>query len=295
MIVAHAGDFELWHAHPDTWLLLALLGGAYALAVTRVGPRFAAPGEPAASRRQVACFALGLGAIWLAADWPIHDVAERSMYSVHMLQHLLLSMVATPLLMLGTPGWLARWVLRPPSVAFRVVRRLSRFVPAVIVFNVVLVLTHWPLVVNASLDHHWLHLWVHVVIMLSAVIVWMPVLSPLPEIPRLAAPVRAAYLFLQSVVPTIPASFLTFGTSPLYKFYVGKVHIWGLSTLEDQQVAGLIMKLGAGILLWMLIAVVFFRLAADEDRHGHPQRLRRELERELAKISTTGVDESVKG
>ena len=293
-ILAQVGDFGVWHAHPDTWLLVALIGVAYALAVVRLGPRFAEPGHAAVTRRQVVCFALGLGAIWIASDWPIHDVAERSMYSVHMVQHLLLSMVATPLLLLGTPGWLGRWVLRPPSLAFRAVRRLSRFLPAIIVFNVVLVLTHWPLVVNASLDHHWLHFWVHALIMLSSVIVWMPVLSPLPEIPRLAPPVRAAFLFLQSIVPTVPASFLTFGAHPLYKFYVGKPHLWGLSSLEDQQVAGLIMKLGAGLLLWMLIAVIFFRWAADEDRHGEPQRLQRELERELAKIDTVSVDEGMR-
>jgi putative membrane protein len=195
--------------------------------------------------------------------------------------------------MLGTPGWLARWILRPPSRAFRVVRSLSRFLPAVIVFNVVLVLTHWPLVVNGSLDHHWLHFWVHALIMLSSVIVWMPVLSPLPEIPRLAPPVRAAFLFLQSIVPTVPASFLTFGAHPLYKFYVGKEHLWGLSTLEDQQIAGLIMKLGAGLLMWMLIAVIFFRWAAEDDRQNQSRRLQRELERELATIGNATSDQGV--
>src|SRR6185436_19444471 len=109
-------------------------------------------------------------------------------------------------------------------------------------------------------------------------------LSPLPEIPRLAVPVRAVYLFLQSIVPTVPASFLTFGSAPLYKFYVGLPHLWGLTTLEDQQTAGLIMKLGAGMLLWMLIAVIFFRWAADEDRRHQPQRIRRELEHELEQL-----------
>ena len=167
------------------------------------------------------CFSLGVAAIWLASDWPVHDVAERSMYSVHMVQHLLIAMVATPLLLLGTPGWLARWILRPGSALFRAVRRMSRFLPALIVFNVVLVLTHWPALVNASLRSGGLHFGVHTLLFLASLIVWMPVLSPLPEIPRLAPPIRAVFLFLQSVVPTVPASFLTFGDHPLYKFYVG--------------------------------------------------------------------------
>jgi putative membrane protein len=200
-----------------------------------------------------------------------------------MLQHLMIAMVAAPLLLLGTPGWLARWVLHPGSHRFHAVRVLSKFLPALVIFNLVLVFMHWPAVVNASLENGLVHFLLHTVLFVSSLIVWMPVLSPIPEIPRLAAPVRAIYLFLQSVVPTIPASFLTFGAHPLYKFYVGKPHLWGMSTLTDQQSAGLLMKLGAGMLLWALIAVFFFRWAADEERHQHP-RVRQDLDRELTKM-----------
>jgi putative membrane protein len=272
-----------WEAQPDVWLLIAALAAGYWIAIVRVGPQFATPGRPLVSRLQVTCWTLGVLTTWLASDWPVHAVAEQMNYSVHMLQHLLFAMVAAPLLLLGTPAWLARWVLRPPSRLFRTVRWLSRFLPALIVFNLVLVVTHWPALVNASLESPYLHFSVHTVLFVSSLIVWMPVLSPLPEIPRLAAPLRAVYLFLQSVVPTVPASFLTFGAYPLYKFYEGKSHLWGLSTLEDQQVAGLIMKIGAGMLLWALIAVFFFRWAADEERRQRPQ-VREDLERELTRM-----------
>jgi len=277
-----------WEAQPDVWLLVAGLAAGYWIAVVRVGPRFAAPGRPVVTRLQVVCFTLGLLTIWLAADWPVHVVAERMNYSVHMVQHLLFTMVAAPLLLLGTPGWLARWLLlRPPSIVFRTLRALSRFLPALIVFNVVLVLTHWPWLVNESLRSPIVHFAVHALLFVSSIVVWMPVVSPLPEIPRLAVPVRAIFLFLQSIVPTVPASFLTFGSAPLYKFYEEVPHIWGLSTLEDQQVAGLMMKIGAGMLLWALIAVLFFRWAADEERRQRPQ-MRRELEHELTEMGLSG-------
>ena len=159
-----------WTPHPDVWLLVGALAASYAIAVLRVGPRFAAPGSAPVTRSQVACFALGVAAVWVAADWPVHDVAERSMYSVHMVQHLLLAMVAVPLLLLGTPGWLARWLLRPPSVAFRVLRRISRFLPALIVFNVVLVLTHWPALVNESLRSGVMHFAIHALIVVSSIV-----------------------------------------------------------------------------------------------------------------------------
>ncbi|HUV11451.1 MAG TPA: cytochrome c oxidase assembly protein [Acidimicrobiia bacterium] len=273
-----------WEPQPDVWLLIAALAAGYWIAVVRIGPRFAVPGQPVVTRFQVTCWSLGVLATWLVADWPVHVVAEQMNYSVHMVQHLTFAMVAAPLLLLGTPAWLARWIVRPTSMTFRVVRALSRFVPALVVFNVVLVVTHWPALVNESLESGPVHFALHAVLFVSSLIVWMPVLSPLPEIPRLSTPVRGIYLFSQSVVPTVPASFLTFGAAPLYHFYEGVLHLWGLSTLEDQQVAGLIMKIGAGMLLWALITVFFFRWAGDEERRQRPTN-RKHLDRELAQLS----------
>ena len=273
-----------WTAHPDVWLLVAVLAVGYWMVIERVGPRYVAPGARVVTRAQVTAWSLGVFAVWMSSDWPVHDIAERSMYSVHMVQHLLITLIAVPLLMLGTPAWMARWVLHPGSRRFGFVRYCSRFLPAVIVFNVMLVLSHVPAIVNRSAENGLLHFTIHTALFLTAFIVWMPVLSPLPEIPRLTWLLRMVYLFLQSIVPTIPASFLTMGDKPLYKHYVGLPHLWGMSTLEDMQVAGLIMKIGAGLFTWALIAVIFFRWAADEERRQRPQ-VRRELERELSQMS----------
>jgi putative membrane protein len=281
--------YPSWHPHVDTWLLVITLAAAYAVTVARVGPRHVAPGRPAVTKLQAVCFSLGVAAIWVASDWPVHDIAEELNYSMHMVQHLVLSMVAAPLLLLGTPAWMLRAILRPPSQLFRTVRFLSRFLPALIVFNVVLVLTHWPTIVDASLENHLLHFLVHALIFVTALIIWMPVLSPLPEIPRLSPPPRMIFLFLQSVVPTIPASFLTFGSTPLYRFYDGVPHLWGLSTLDDQRLAGLIMKIGAGLLLWLIIAVIFFRWAGEEDRRIAARRRWQDLDRELTRMGTTST------
>jgi putative membrane protein len=283
LIAAAAARIPAWRAEPGTWLLVAAFGAGYAIAIVRLGPRFTTAGQRAVTRLQVTSWCCGLLALWVAADWPIHDIAEQSTYSVHMVQHLLLSMVAPPLLLLGTPAWLLRWLLGPPSRRFQVVRRLARFLPALIIFNVVIVLIHWPAVVDASLHNGGLHFLVHALIFVTSFLVWLPVLSPLPEIPRLAPVSRMAFLFLQSIVPTLPASFLTFGTTVLYHYYAHRANIWGLSSLQDQQVAGLIMKIGAGILLWSVIAVTFFRWAAEEERTQHP-RARREREAELSAL-----------
>jgi putative membrane protein len=284
--MALAVAYPTWHPHVDVWLLVAALAAAYAVAVVRVGPRYAEPGRAAVTRLQVICFGLGIVAIWVAADWPVHDIAERYNYSIHMVQHLVLSMVAAPLLLLGTPAWMLRAILRPPSHLFRVVRFCSRFLPALIVFNLVLVFTHWPALVDFSLRSGLAHFSVHALIFVSALVVWMPVVSALPEIPRLSPLPRMLFLFAQSIVPTIPASFLTFGSTPLYRFYERVPHLWGLTTIDDQRLAGLIMKIGGGLLLWLVIAVIFFRWAGEEDRRIAARRRWQDLDRELSRMGT---------
>lgn len=253
-----------WEPQPDVWLLIGLLAAGYWVAMVRLGPRLAPNPLQPASRLQIVSYALGVFATWVASDWPVHVVAENSLFSVHMAQHLTFSLIATPLLVMGTPAWLARWLLSPRWLLASV-RFCARFLPAVIIYNVVLAVTHWPAFVDVTLNSGLAHFLAHVVIFGSAIVVWLPVLSPLPEIPRLVPPLRMVYLFTQSILPTLPASFLTFGARPLYRFYEGTERVWGFSVLDDQRTAGLIMKIGAGLVLSGMIAVVFFRWAAEEE------------------------------
>ncbi len=232
------------------------------------------------TRFQLACFSAGLLALLVASDWPVHDLGERYLFSVHMVQHIVYSVIAAPLLLLGTPAWLARVVLSPPRLR-RTVRYLARFIPATIIFNVVVIVTHVPVVVNAALNHGLVHFGIHAVVLVSSLVVWMPLLSPLPEIPRLQPIARMVFLFLQAVVPTVPASFLTFGDHPLYKFYEHVPRLWGISALDDQRVAGLIMKIFTGLVLWVIIAIIFFRWYQAEEGQSPSRRVSRDLEREL--------------
>jgi putative membrane protein len=282
--------FPAWSPHPDVWLLVALIGAAYALAVTRLGPGSAPDPLHPVTRRQVTAFCLGLLTVWIASDWPVHDVAEKSLYSVHMAQHMAFTFVAAPLLLLGTPAWMARRILGPRWL-FSTVRWMSRLFPAVVIYNLVLVLAHWPAVLDLTLENGLAHFFAHSVLLLSGLIVWMPVFSPLPEIPRLGPMLTMFYLFLESIVPTIPASFLTFGDSPLYKVYERLPHLYGFSTLGDQRIAGLEMKLGGGILIWMAIGIVFFRWASDEERKERDSSAKRPsrhaVDRELSQMELT--------
>jgi putative membrane protein len=110
---------------------------------------------------------------------------------------------------------------------------------------------------------------------------WWPVMSPLPEMPALPAPGQMLYLFLQSLAPTVPASFLTFGSTPLYPVYASFPRIWGIDALTDQLIAGLTMKLAGGLILWGFIAAIFFRWFAQEQRDGWDALQWRRFEREI--------------
>ena len=263
MLLAHGGATEsawAWHAHADVWLLVVAIGVGYWWAITRLGP--------GASRRQVVLFGMGLAALWVHSEWPIHDIAEKYLFSVHMVQHIGYQLVAAPLLLLGLPGWLLRRLLVEPPAVRAVVQRLGRPLIAGVLFNVVTVGTHWPVVVNASVENHLLHFVVHVVIFTSAVLMWLPVLNlgRAPELPSLSDGGRMVYLFLQSVLPTVPASFLTFGENAFYRVYEQAPRVFDLSAVDDQQLAGALMKVYAGSLLWATIMVIFFRWYARDQR-----------------------------
>lgn len=268
-----------WHPHPDVWVLVAVLAGGYVLAVRCLGPRRVVPGSRAASPAQVVAYAFGVLTLWAAADWPVHDLAEHYLYSVHMVQHMLLSLVAPPLLLLGIPAWMAREILAPPRV-FRVVQRLARPLPAFVIFNAVLVISHWPALVDFTLRTHAAHFAAHAVLFAAAVLMWCPVAGPLPEL-RISAPAKILYLFSQSIVPTVPASFLVFGQRPLYHFYETVPRLWGLSAAEDQRIAGLLMKIGGGLLLWSVITVLFFRWHAESEATDRAARHWEALEAEI--------------
>jgi putative membrane protein len=272
--------FPSWTPHPDVWLLIAAIAVGYAVALTRLGPRLAPTGTAVATRFQIATFSAGVFALLVASDWPIHDLGERYLFSVHMVQHTVYSIIAAPLLLMGTPAWLARWILTPRWL-MRTVRYLARLIPATIIFNLVVIITHTPVVVNVALHHALVHFAVHTLIVLSALLVWMPLLSPLPEVPRLHPLGRMLFLFLQSVIPTVPASFLTFGDRPLYHFYETVPRLWNVSALHDMQVAGLIMKIVVGFSLWITIAIIFFRWYNAEQGGTTVRRVSRDLDREL--------------
>lgn len=268
-----AGDpAKLWafRPHPEIWVLVVGVGALWVYAVRNIGPKATLPGETIVTRSQVWWGIGALLTLWLASDWPVHDIGEQYLYSVHMFQHVVFQFVVAPMALLAAPTWLARMIVGNRRF-YRVLRSLSRLVPATLIFNATVVFSHWPWIVNHVVVSAPLHYGVHALVLGSAMLMWLPVCGPLPEL-RFTLPVQAGFLLLQTVMPTVPAGWLTMADGVVYKSYARAGHIWGMTTVGDQQVAGAIMKLGEAAILWVLIAILFLRWAlstqADDRERG---------------------------
>jgi putative membrane protein len=259
-----------FQAHPEVWfLVLAIVGlGWWA---SHIGTRVLPVGVPVATPFQKRSFGLAVVMLLLSADWPVHDIAEEHLYSVHMLQHMSITMFVPPLFLLATPAWLARLVILEGGVSSKVLRRMSNPVVAGVLFNALVALTHWNGVVRLSAENGAFHYMAHLAIFTSALMMWMPVVSPIRE-HRLGPPGQMLYLFLMSIIPTIPAGWLTFAEGAVYRVYDDGFEPWGIGVISDQQAAGAIMKVLGGFFLWGVIVVKFARFAASE-RSDRSQRL----------------------
>lgn len=285
MVALHIAGYEWldWSLHPDVILLCILLGVVYYYAVTQLRPRVSDAGP--VTRSQVIYYSLGVLTIYAAAGSPLHDLADQYLASAHMLQHVLLMLVAAPLLLAGIPAWVWQALLRVRGV-LPVARVLTHWLMALAVFNAVMLLVHLPSAVDLQLQEWWFHLFAHTSLVVAGLVMWWPVLSTVPELPRLAYPMQMGYLFLQSLVPAVMASFITFSDRVVYQAYAEAPRIWGISPLADQQIAGGIMKLLGTIILWSFITVAFFKWYEREEGEGRDPRWP-EVEEELRDMGLT--------
>ncbi|MDQ2666016.1 MAG: cytochrome c oxidase assembly protein [Gemmatimonadota bacterium] len=263
------GEFTV---HPSTVIGLVALGALYHW---RAG---LGPLQPDGSTRAVpssgqrATFFGALLLIFLSLNGWLHDLSDFYLFSAHMIQHLLLTLVAPPLLIMGTPGWMFR-----PALRSRVINGLARRVTTAPVcfgiFSVVLAVWHLPPVYETAMEHHNIHIVQHLCFMVAATLMWWPILSPLPELPRLSYPLQMLYLFLLSIPMSIVAICIGYSDHVLYPFYSASPRIWGITPLQDQLIGALIMWVPGGLFFFVIISVVFFKWqrAGGEDSSASAQ------------------------
>jgi len=244
-----------WQPYPGVWLfVLSLVAGYGAVRwrLLRAHPSRNWPGW------RTALFLVGTVLLWLATDWPLGTLGAGYLLSAHTAQYLLLALMGPALVLLGFPGWAAEaaWNAR----AGRLLRGLVRPVPSLLAFNAILFVTHVPSVVDGLMPSQLGSLAIDLSWIVGGLWLWWPALAP-ERAGGLSPMGRIGYLFASTVPPTIPAAFLTFADYPLYGLYELAPRV-GLSAHDDQQLAGLLMKFGADPVIWLAMAVIFFRWQA---------------------------------
>jgi putative membrane protein len=260
-----------WSGDPLPWIGIVLATALYLAAVWIVDRAHPATPVP---RWRIVTWLAGVATIGLALVSAV-DVYAESLFTVHMVQHLLLAMVAPPLLALGAPVTLA---LRAVSVKVRrsillpvlhswPVRAISWPPVGWSFFAVVMWLTHFSPLFNAALENEALHSAEHLLYLVAGVLFWWPVIAADPLRWRLSPIGRMAYLAAQMPFNTAVGLAIYFAPAILYPHYASLGRTWGPDPLTDQQLAGIVMwGVGDVILLGALVLAVEAWLRADEKR-----------------------------
>ncbi len=272
-----------FHLHVGAWIAVAVVATAVVAASRRwpgrstSGPdaRSSEPGHP----RRWALVG-GLAALAAAWTWPVADLAAHWSLTALLVQRLLLTLAAAPLLLLATPAEVVAHVTRPAAVD-AVWARVTRPVTAGVIFAVVSIGSLAPAAVAAQTSSAIWRATFDVAMLGAGFVLWGPILRHLAGASRPAAVGLAVYAFVQSVVPTFPAVIYVLARHPFYPAFVHAHGVFGLAALTDQQVAGVVAKVATLPVLWS-VAWVALDHVHRADRTGHDPDLLQWLDVERA-------------
>jgi len=221
---------------------------------------------------QPVSFTAGVLVMLLTLNGPLHELADNYLFSAHMVQHLVLTLLMPPLLLYGCPDWLLRALIRK-TIGFPTARVLTNPLVAFGLYNITFACWHMPMFYEWALEDHNIHIVQHLMFMVTATMVWWPVLDPVPELVRMATPVRLLYLFALSVPMSIVSALITLSETVLYRWYDAAPRVSGLAALDDQQLGGLIMWVPGALVFWIAISIIFYRWASRENREEAAHRV----------------------
>jgi cytochrome c oxidase assembly factor CtaG len=274
-----------WRIDPFVVLGVVLGGGSYLWAVAQVDAGHPSSRVP---RRRIWAWLGGLAVVVVALESSIGVYAE-ALFSVHMVQHLLLTMVAAPLLALGAPITLLLRVVAPstrrrvvlPVLHSLPVRVLAFPVVAWVLFSGYMWVVHFSPLFDAALESPVIHQLEHILFLGTAMLFWWPVVGADPAPWRLPHPGRVGYLFLGMPWSSFLGLTIFSATAVLYPHYASLVLDWAPPALADQALAGGIMWAGGDLLFLFAMGLALRIWLRDEDEKGRRNDAR--LDREAAR------------
>ncbi len=266
---------ESWSWDPTVLSGLAVAAALYASGWRRLSrPEFK---HPVLAAWRAWCFAGGLAAIWVALLSPIDSLSDLFFF-MHMIQHLLLVEVAAPLLLLGAPLLPMLWALPrdlrvglgslfgPGNPLKGLLALLTHPLVAVSLYTGALGAWHLPPLYDAAQGRTVIHDTEHLIFLGTALLYWWPIIHPAGGRRRLSYAAAIPYLLPPMLTGSLIGALLTFAQHPLYATYQQVPRLWGISVVQDQQLAGLIMWVPGGLVYIFPIFVLIALMLRQEDR-----------------------------
>lgn len=260
----HAGHnvtWTAWYFEPSAIGLALVILGLYIYASSRSGPP---------ETKRLLFFLAGWSIMILALISPLHNAADR-MLSFHMLQHIALTTLGPPLILLGLPKEVAGGLLSV-RLAGGPFRMATSAVFAGAFFIVNMWFWHIPPFYQAALDFTSIHAVMHVAFMASGLLYWWPVIQPAPGRQSLGEGGRLLYLFVSGFPMGLLALLLLSSSGVVYDYYEQGARLWGVSPLTDQQVAGIIMGSLGEAASFIAMSLLFFRFLDREETSSDATR-----------------------
>lgn len=276
MTVSVAGPLA-FSLHPGAWAAVLASTAGYALVIRTTTYRV--------TRRQAWFFVGAMAVLVAALTWPVANLAAHRLLVALVLQRLVLMLAFPPLLMAGLPRTFVAAVTSPPFVD-AIARRCTRPVAAVAIVTVIAVGTLTVPAVQAQTSSAFARGGFDLLLAFAGIVLWSPVLHPLPGTEHMSALGRAGYLVVQSILPSFLSIVWIFARHPLYPAYAHGHSFFGLSPLVDQELSGFVAKLGTIFVLWAVAFVIVNRSEQTADAGGDADPLTWvDVERQLERVA----------
>lgn len=266
----HGGEFSWtrFDVHISTLIGCILWVAAYYHIIVRWRPEGAAK----ASGMQQLSFVGGTVLLFFSLNGPLHDLSDNFLFSAHMVQHLVITLIVPPLWLLGLPEWSLRPVLARRA-GLATARAVTGPLVAFALYNMVFIGWHFPSLYNSALVNHNVHILQHMMFIATATLMWWPVVDPVPELVRLPTPLRLVYMAALGIPMSIVSAIITFAEQAMYPWYEAAPRVFAsLSAADDQQLGGVIMWVPGMLVFWIALTIVFFRWSRSEDRAERHER-----------------------
>lgn len=249
-------DWRHWHNEPFLIGGLIFLGWLYAILAGPWRARLAGPAEPY-PRPQALKFYSALVVFYLAVGSPLDQAGERFLLSAHMLQHMLMIYPAAILFLLGLPEWMVRPITAQPTLRL-ILRIFTQPIICATIYTVVISCWHFPSLYDWALQDRTIHIIEHFMMFGSALFLWWPICSPSREFPPMSYAWQIFYYLGVTISMTPVFAYITFSQDVLYPTYEFAPRITSLSPMDDQLLAGSMMKLGGVMMMMGASAISFY-------------------------------------